>query len=39
VVTHLGLGLSRDPGVLVAQLLLLSALLVAVTDFLKVWPQ
>jgi hypothetical protein len=38
-VTHLGLGLSKDPGVLVTQALLLSALLVAVTDLLKIWPQ
>jgi hypothetical protein len=37
--TSVCLGLSSDPLVLVAQILLLAGLLLAVTDLLKVWPQ
>jgi hypothetical protein len=39
VLRHLHLGLSKDPPVLVTQLLMLTGILVAATDFLKVFPR
>jgi hypothetical protein len=39
VLSHLHLGLSRDPSVLITQLALLAGTALAVADLLKVWPR